>query len=125
MPIQASPSTSKPLSRAVNVSGRSGSRRLGTLLDGEPSLKIDPVTTNSTAGVVAAGLDIVLHVGPLADSNLVARQIGWTRSLVCASSGYLAAAREPRHPKDLARYHAVVYARRDEESNASWTFIRE
>jgi len=99
--------------------------RLGAFLDGEPDLKIETVMTNSPAAVVDAGLDLVLHVGQLSDSSLLARQIGWTRSLVCASPAYLAVAGEPRHPDELARYHAVIYARRDEDANTRWIFSRD
>ena len=98
--------------------------RLGAFLDSEPDLKIETVITNSPAAVVDEGLDIVLHVGQLADSSLLARQIGWTRSLVCASPAYLAAAGEPRHPEQLARHPAVIYARHDEDANTRWTFTR-
>ena len=98
--------------------------RLGAFLDREPDLRIETVITNSPAAVVDEGLDIVLHVGQLSDSSLLARQIGSTRSLVCASPAYLAAAGEPRHPEELARHHAVIYARRDEDSNTRWTFTR-
>jgi LysR family transcriptional regulator, regulator for bpeEF and oprC len=99
--------------------------RLGAFLDGQPELKIETVITNTPTAVVGEGLDMVLHVGRLSDSSLVARQIGWTRSLVCASTGYLAARGEPRHPEDLARHHAVIYARRDEDANSRWTFDRD
>lgn len=98
---------------------------LVAFLDDQPELKIETVVTNSPAAVVSEGLDMVLHVGRLSDSSLVARQIGWTRSLVCASAGYLVARGEPRHPDDLARHHAVIYARRDEEANTRWTFNRD
>ena len=98
--------------------------RLGAFLDREPDLKIETLITNSPAAVVDEGLDVVLHVGQLADSSLLARQIGWTRSLVCASPAYLAAAGEPRHPEELARHHAVIYARHDEDANTRWTFTR-
>lgn len=99
--------------------------RLGAFLDREPDLKIETVITNSPAAVVDEGLDVVLHVGQLSDSSLLARQLGWTRSLVCAAPGYLAAVGEPRHPEELARYHAVIYARRDEDANTRWIFSRD
>jgi DNA-binding transcriptional LysR family regulator len=83
------------------------------------------VITNTPAAVVDEGLDVVLHVGQLSDSSLLARQIGWTRSLVCASPAYLAAAGQPRHPEELARHSAVIYARRDEDANTRWVFSRD
>lgn len=99
--------------------------RLGAFLEAEPNLKIETVITNTPAAVVDEGLDVVLHVGQLSDSSLLARQIGWTWSLVCASPGYLSAAGEPRHPEELALHCAVIYARRDEDANTRWVFSRD
>ncbi len=95
---------------------------LGVLLDAQPELRIETVITNSPMAVIDDGLDLVLHIGPLPDSSLLARQIGWTRSVVCASPAYLAAWGEPHHPSALAQHRAVIYARRDEESNTRWAF---
>ncbi len=105
-----------PALRAAVLSG------LGEFLDARPELRIETLITNSPTAVIDDGLDLVLHIGALPDSSLVARPIGFTCSLVCASPAYLAAWGEPRHPADLARHHAVIYARRDEESNTRWVF---
>lgn len=97
---------------------------LGRFLDDQSELKLETVITNSPSAVVDEGLDLVLHIGPLSDSGLVARQLGWTRSVVCASPEYLAAWGEPLQPTDLARHRAVIYARRDEEPNTRWAFAK-
>lgn len=97
---------------------------LGRFLDAHPELKVETVITNSPSAVVDGGLDVVLHIGRLSDSSLIARQLGWTRSVACASPAYLAAWGEPRHPSELARHRAVIYARRDEEANTRWTFSK-
>jgi LysR family transcriptional regulator for bpeEF and oprC len=97
---------------------------LGGFLDQQPGVKLETVITNSPSAIANEGLDVVLHIGPLADSNLRARALGWTRSLVCASPAYLAAWGEPRHPGELSRHRAVIYARRDEEPNTRWAFAR-
>lgn len=97
---------------------------LGAFLDDQPDIKIETVITNSPAAVLDEGLDLVLHVGPLSDSALYARHIGWTHPVVCASVGYLAIWGEPTHPSQLARHRAVIFARRDEESNNRWTFVK-
>lgn len=91
-------------------------------LDQHPDLKIETLITNTAAAVVDEGLDLVLHVGPLSDSSLIARPLGTTRPIVCASPAYLADRGEPRHPSELAGHTAVIYARRDEASNTRWTF---
>ncbi len=99
--------------------------RLGQFLDAQPELKVETVITNSPAAVVDDGLDLVLHIGLLSDSTHVARRLGWTCSVVCASPSYLAAWGEPHHPSELTKHRAVIYARRDEEANTRWTFERD
>jgi LysR family transcriptional regulator, regulator for bpeEF and oprC len=98
--------------------------RLGQFLDEQPDLTVETVITNSPAAVVDGGLDLVLHIGRLSDSSLVARQLGWTSSVVCASPAYLAAWGEPHHPSELNKHRVAIYARRDEEANTRWTFAR-
>jgi DNA-binding transcriptional LysR family regulator len=98
--------------------------RLGPFLEEQPALKVETVITNAASAVVDEGLDLVLHIGPLTDSSLVARSIGWARPIVCASPAYLATHGEPRQPEDLAAHRAVIYARRDEASNTRWRFTR-
>ena len=98
--------------------------RLGDFLDRQPELKVETVITNSASAVVDEGLDLVLHIGRLSDSTLVARRLGWTRPVVCASAAYLASFGEPAHPEELARHRAVIYARRDEASNTRWKFSK-
>ncbi len=97
---------------------------LGAFLEAQPDIKIETVITNSAAAVLDEGLDLVLHIGSLPDSSLYANPIGWTDSVVCASQVYLTKWGEPTHPSELAEHRAVIYARRDEESNHQWTFVR-
>jgi DNA-binding transcriptional LysR family regulator len=98
--------------------------RFGEFLDAHPGLKLETLITNAGAAVLDEGLDVVLRIGKMPDSGLVSRQLGWTRSVVCASPAYLAAQGEPRHPRELARHRAAIYARRDEEPNTRWRFRR-
>ena len=46
-------------------------------------------------------IDVALRVGTLEDSTLVARRLGQTRMLLCASPAYLARKGTPRSPADL------------------------
>jgi DNA-binding transcriptional LysR family regulator len=96
----------------------------GTFLDSYPDLKIETVVTNSAAAVIDEGLDVVIRIGRMADSSLVARSLGRVQSIACAAPSYLRSAGEPRHPDDLAKHRAIIYGRRDEASNAEWTFTK-
>lgn len=97
---------------------------MSRFLQEQPGLKVETVTTNSPVAITNEGVDIVLHIGSLVDSGLVARPLGWARTVVCAAPKYLVTAGEPRHPNDLAGHRALIYARRDEDPNTRWSFAR-
>jgi LysR family transcriptional regulator for bpeEF and oprC len=98
--------------------------QIGQFLEAHPSLRLETVLTNSPAALLADGLDVIIRIGALEDSGLVARQIGAADFLVCASPGYLQIHGEPLHPNDLANHRAVIYGRGDEEPNTKWRFDR-
>ena len=97
---------------------------LGGFLDANPGVNVETVMTNSPSAVIDDGLDLVIRVGHLADSSLVSRQLGWTSSVTCASPSYVTKWGQPRRPGELARHHAVIHGRRDEDSNTRWEFVR-
>jgi DNA-binding transcriptional LysR family regulator len=99
--------------------------RLGSFLDVQPRLTVETVITNSASAVIDEGLDLVLHIGRLSDSSLIAKPIGWTRPVVCASADYLTRWGLPKHPSELSKHRAIIYARRDETSNTRWTFTKD
>jgi DNA-binding transcriptional LysR family regulator len=97
---------------------------LKPFLDEHADLKVETLITNAATAVVDDGLDLVLHIGALSDSSMIAHPLGWTRPIVCATPTYLASRGEPRHPSELAKHRAVIYARRDEASNTRWIFLK-
>jgi LysR family transcriptional regulator for bpeEF and oprC len=99
-------------------------RSLGRFMDEQPELRVETLLTNSVSDVLEEGLDLLLHIGELADSGLVAQRIAMSRSVVCASPTYIAARGEPRHPLELLQHRVLVYNRHDEASNATWSFVR-
>lgn len=96
---------------------------LGRYLDTNPEVNVETVMTNSPSAVIDDGLDLVIHIGRLADSSLVSRQLGWTSAVTCASPSYIATRGEPRQPGELTRHHAVVHGRSDEDPNTQWEFV--
>jgi DNA-binding transcriptional LysR family regulator len=83
--------------------------RLAEFLAAHPRLEVELSATDRLVDPVREGFDLVLRVGPLADSSLVARPLGAMRFVSCASPGYLAAAGRPRDLADLARHRLVHY----------------
>jgi LysR family transcriptional regulator for bpeEF and oprC len=68
--------------------------------------------------------DMILRVGPVADSGFVARRLGSTRLMLCASPAYLEAYGRPSHPRDLKHHHAIIPGRLDEAAFTRWTFAK-
>jgi DNA-binding transcriptional LysR family regulator len=75
-----------------------------------PAVKVSLLLLNRIVSFVDEGVDLGLRIGQLPDSSLRAIQVGWTRRVVAASPGYLAARGEPEMPADLAAHDAIAVA---------------
>jgi DNA-binding transcriptional LysR family regulator len=87
------------------------SSRFGRLLDQHEELSIDLVLRDEPGDLVEDGLDLELRLGPLDDSALISRHIGWTTACLVASPGYLGGRAPPAHPRDLEQHECIVYHR--------------
>lgn len=73
-----------------------------------PEIEIDVGVSDRMADLVADNIDCVIRGGASQDPSLVARPIGATGWVTCATPAYLAAHGVPRHPDDLKSGHHVV-----------------
>jgi len=97
-------------------------RRISEFLAANPQVNAEIAHTNSPAALIDEGLDVVLRIGQMTDSGFVARQLGSTRLLTCASPAYLDAHGRPSHPQELSAHVAIIPGRRDEDSFTRWRF---
>jgi DNA-binding transcriptional LysR family regulator len=95
------------------------SSQLSKLLDQFGELSIDLVLRDGTSDLVEEGLDLEVRAGPIVDSALIARRIGWTKSFLVAAPRYLRHRSIPNHPRDLKDHDCVVYHRWGED-NVWW-----
>jgi DNA-binding transcriptional LysR family regulator len=93
---------------------------INRLLDVHPDLSIDLVLRDHYGNLVEDGLDLEVRVGDTADSSLISRRIGSTRTRLVASPGYLAAHGTPMHPSELAGHDCIVHQR--EGNDDVWWF---
>ncbi|MDE1169577.1 MAG: LysR family transcriptional regulator [Pseudomonas sp.] len=96
---------SAPLSFAV--------AHLGTLLPEflkrYPQVAVEVDLSDRPVDLLGEGYDVVLRIGVLLDSSLIARRIACIPRLYCASPQYLAARGTPRLPADLAAHDCLPY----------------
>lgn len=78
-----------------------------------PDIRIALELDDRRHDIVASGHDLVLRIGRLADSSLIARRLCPVRLLTVAAPALFAAHARPRHPADLARLPMLRYANAD------------
>jgi DNA-binding transcriptional LysR family regulator len=94
--------------------------RLSSFLTEHPELDIDVVLEDRDLDLVAAGIDVALLIGRLADSAVTARKIGQCQRRVIGAPAYFEARGVPQTPADLLAHQAIVYEQRD--GGATWAF---
>ena len=97
----------------LRVSGPTGfSRRhiapnLSPFLRACPDVKLELDLSDDFVDLIAGGFDVVVRIGSLDDSSMVARRLAPNRRVLCASPDYLAEHGEPRTLDDL-EHHRVL-----------------
>jgi DNA-binding transcriptional LysR family regulator len=74
-----------------------------------PTVKLELELSDRMVDLVDEGFDAAVRIGAVGGQNLVARRVGSTKLVCCASPAYLAAHGEPRSPEDLARHACLLY----------------
>lgn len=85
-----------------------------------PRVTLDLSATDRMVDLVSEGIDAVVRMADLDDSELVCRKIGVVPMLTCASAGYIARHGRPERPEDLGGHHLVNYALRMPALCAEW-----
>ena len=75
-----------------------------------PQMRIDVDLSDRMVDLVDEGFDAAVRIGSVGGQNLVARRVGSTQLVCCASPAYLAQRGEPRAPEDLAAHACLMYA---------------
>jgi len=88
-----------------------------------PEVDVQMTCTDRVVDLVDEGFDLAVRAGRLADSSLVARQLGAGHNLVVASPRLLARYGAVRRPQDLERLPALVFGAGPER--ARWRLVRE
>jgi DNA-binding transcriptional LysR family regulator len=86
-----------------------------------PKLLVSLTLSDVLPAADADRFDMIVHIGELSDSSMVAYPIAPNARVVCASPAYLAGQPPPRQPEELADHHCIVL-RENEEDVSLWRF---
>ncbi|MBL8216493.1 MAG: LysR family transcriptional regulator [Bryobacterales bacterium] len=76
-----------------------------------PGIRLDLVLRGGRLDPLEMMLDVVIHVGRLADSSYVVRKLGSMPQSLHASKAYLAQHPTPSRPEDLSTHSMVAFSR--------------
>lgn len=82
-----------------------------------PNLQLQLDFTDRRVDLIAEGYDLVLRIGQLQDSSIIAKKIGILQHIIVASPHYLATYGTPQTTLDLQQHRCLTY-----ENQAIWHF---
>jgi DNA-binding transcriptional LysR family regulator len=97
------------LTTSVNFGVRHLAPAIAEFLAQHPGVRFDVSLSDRIVDLVEEGFDLAVRVGTAGSENLVARKLGETRLVPCASPQYLSAHPPPKTPEDLAGHDCFTY----------------
>ena len=74
-----------------------------------PDIKCTVSLSDHIVDLAEEGFDLAIRIGELGSQNLIARKLGESSSVLCASPGYLKKHGVPKKPSDLAKHNCLLY----------------
>ncbi len=90
-----------------------------------PKVDVDLFLTDRFVDLINEDVEATIRIGPLADSELIARTLAPYRLVACASPAYLRERGTPVIPDDLAGHDCLGYAYRTRPIDKEWLFTRD
>ncbi|ARP38042.1 LysR family transcriptional regulator [Vibrio syngnathi] len=84
-----------------------------------PDISIDIVSTDQTVNLVESRIDLAIRITNELTPNIVAKQLGECRSVICASPQYLKEKGAPSNAQDLAHHNCLSFSY---FGKTAWTF---
>lgn len=89
-----------------------------------PKVMLSLTLSDLVSAADANRFDLIVHIGKLTDSSMVAYPIAPNMRFVCAAPQYLARRPAPRNPAELAGHDCIVL-RENQEDVSLWRFKRK
>ena len=87
-----------------------------------PGIKLRLTVSDRLVDMVEEGIDVMVRIGDLADSSLVARSLLKMDYICCASPDFVARHGAPRTPDDLARFPCLNFLYPKSRQVRPWMF---
>ena len=97
------------LTTAVNFGVRHVAPAIAAFLARHGEVKFDVSLSDRVVDLVEEGFDLAIRIGTAGPHNVVARKLGETRVVPCASPDYLKRHGTPQVPEDLSRHNCFTY----------------
>lgn len=109
MQLEASPRGLLRLNAPVVFGRRHIAPHIAEFCERYPDVSVDLTLTDHFVDVIESGADVVVRVGGLNDSSLIARRLAPNRRVLVASPAYLERFGAPETPEDIAEHRCLVY----------------
>jgi DNA-binding transcriptional LysR family regulator len=97
------------LTSAVNFGVRHLAPAIAEFLARHAEVRFDVSLSDRVIDLIEEGFDLAVRVGTPGSENVVARKLGETRLVPCASPQYLSAHPAPKKPEDLSTHNCFTY----------------
>lgn len=90
-----------------------------------PEIDLDVQLDDRLVDIVGEGIDVVVRIGELADSTLIARRLGPQHYVVCGTPDYFTRHPPPKTPCDLAVHRGIHFRFPTSGLVQPWSFCAE
>jgi len=70
---------------------------------------IELVLSDKNTNLVEQGIDVAIRIGPLSDSNMIAKKVGSVSRVICATPTFLNKINTIKQPKDLTKIPCILF----------------
>ncbi|MFB2775424.1 LysR family transcriptional regulator [Shewanella xiamenensis] len=108
--LKGTPSGELKIAAPVGFGGGLLSQPLAHLLAAHPQISLNLQLQDGPIDIVNEGIDLAICIGPLSDSNLIARPLADWRMLLCVAPNYIPQHQHLQHPHELQGFNRISHS---------------
>lgn len=82
---------------------------IAKFLQKHKQVTIELVLSDQNINLVEQGIDVAIRIGPLSDSNMIAKKVGSVSRVICATPTFLNKNNAIKQPKDLTNIPCILF----------------